>query len=93
MGARDRSQDRDYHDENGAGRNRVAEQRDGLVSAREPLGHDAGADHGGDENGRAESLGDEPPGERVVHCHAAEAGSCPASFVLPIASSWRWSDN
>ena len=56
MRARNRPEDGDEHDQDRAGRNGVAEQRDRLVSAGEALGHDAGADDGGDENGGAERL-------------------------------------
>ena len=89
MGARDRAEDGDEHDEDRAGRNGVAEQRDRLIPAGEPLGHDAGADDGGDENGGAQRLRQQPPRERqrrFAHS-AAVAGVLPAPFVLPIESS------
>src|ERR1051326_5001267 len=88
-----RPQDRDDHDEDGARRDGVAEQRDRQIPAGEALGHDAGADDGRDQNRGTQALGEEPPPERAARAHAAEAGSCPASFFLPIASSWRCNES
>jgi hypothetical protein len=56
MGARNRAQNRDQDHQDGAGRNRVPEQRHRLVSTCEPFRHDAGADHGRDQHPGAESL-------------------------------------
>ena len=51
----------DQDDEDGAGGDGVPEQREGDVTAGELLRHDAGADHGGDEEPGAERLGGEAP--------------------------------
>jgi hypothetical protein len=56
MRARDRSEDGDEHDKDRARRDGIAEQRDSLITARQFVGHDARADHGGDEYGRAEGF-------------------------------------
>ena len=56
MRARDRSEDGDEHDQDRAGRDGIAEQRDSLITARQSVGHDARADHGGDEHGGAEGF-------------------------------------
>ncbi len=55
--AGDRAEGQDQRDEAGAGRERVGEQRDRDVPAREPLAHDARADDRGEEQGRAQRLG------------------------------------
>src|ERR1700716_4230306 len=89
MGARDRTEDGDEHHQDSAGRDRVSKQRDRLVSTREPLGHDAGADHGGDQDGGAERLRQETPLKRtrgITHS-AAVAGASPAPLALPIVSN------
>ncbi len=44
MRARNRAENGDQHDQNGAGRKRVAEQGERDVSARQPFPHDPGAD-------------------------------------------------
>ena len=62
MRARDRAEDGDQHDEDGAGRQRVAEQRERDV-LRQRLGHDAGADDGGDQQRRAERFGRKAAGQ------------------------------
>ena len=49
MRAGDRTEHRDQDDQNRAGRQRVAEKRERDVLGQR-FGHDAGADHGGDEN-------------------------------------------
>ena len=49
MRARDRREDGDDHDQHGAGREGVAEERQRVVPAREPRGHDARANHGRDQ--------------------------------------------
>ena len=85
MGARDRTQDGDEHDEDGAGRDRVPEQRDRLVPAGKALGHDAGTDNGSDEDGGAEALRQQTLRERkrrLAHS-AAVAGVAPAPLVWP----------
>ena len=67
--AGDRPEDEDQNHEDGAGRQRVAEQREADV-LRELRGHDARADDGRDEDRRAEHLrGEAPP--QVEGRHAA----------------------
>ena len=92
MRARDRTEDQDQHHQDGAGRQRVAEQRERDVSAREPLRHDAGADDGREQEGRAERLGGEASRQRRHQVGAtAFAGRAfhAADFVQPRCSvSW-----
>src|SRR5262249_35959637 len=83
MCARQRSEHGYEHDEDGAGRDGVAQEGDRSVPAGEPLGHDPGADDGRDQQARAQGLGQEASAER----HAAE------SLPLPRESSCRWSDS
>lgn len=56
MPARHRREDGDDYDQYGAGRNCIAEERQRLVSARKPRGHDAGADDGRHQQRRAKRL-------------------------------------
>ncbi len=67
MRARDGGEDGDDDEEDCAGRDRVAEQRDRLIPAGKLLGHDAGADHRHDEDQRAERLGREPASHIELH--------------------------
>ena len=60
MGAGDRTEDGDEHDQDGAGRDGVAEERDGDVPAGQPLGHDAGTDDGGKQQRGAQRFGAKP---------------------------------
>ena len=62
MGAGDRPEDRDQHDEDRAGRQRVAEQGQRDVLGQR-LGHDAGADHGGDQDRGPERFRRQAPRE------------------------------
>ena len=57
MGARERSENGDQHDQDRAGGNGVAEKRDRHVPAGEALGHDPAADDGGDQERGAEAFG------------------------------------
>ena len=61
VGAGDRPEHGDQHGEDGAGGQRVADQRDGVVSGGEVLGHDPGTHHGGEQEQGAECLGGEFP--------------------------------
>ena len=45
------------------GRDGVAEQRDRLIAAGQPFGHDAGADDRRDQDGCAKAFGNKPPGK------------------------------
>ncbi len=64
----------DQDDEDGAGGDGVAEQREGEVTPRKLLRHDAGADHSGDEEPGAERLGGHAPRSRpVAHGSVAAA--------------------
>ena len=63
---------RDQDDEDGAGRQRVAEQRERDVSAGQLLGHDAGADDGREQESGAERFG----------CERAAAGACGIGLSL-----------
>ena len=56
MRARDRAEHGDQHEQDRAGRQRIAEQGNRHVSARQPLGHDAGADHAGEQEKGAKPL-------------------------------------
>ena len=56
MRARERAEDQDQHHQDRAGRQRVAQQRERDVTARELLRHDAGADHGREQERGAERL-------------------------------------
>ena len=69
MRAGDRAEDGDQHDQDGARRDRVAEQRERDVVGQ-PLGHDAGADDGRDQHGRAERFGGKAA--RQVEHHDAQ---------------------
>ena len=64
---RDRLQREDQRDQRGAGDEAVLEQLQPDVVGREPLGGDAGADDGGDQERGADELGERPPGELVGH--------------------------
>ena len=59
--AGDRPERQDQGDEHGPGGERVGEERDGDVAAGEPLGHDARADDGGEEQRGADGLGGHAP--------------------------------
>ena len=59
--ARDRRKNRDDDIEHCAGRDRVAQKDDGLVTAGEVLGHNAGAYDRHHQDERAERLGGESP--------------------------------
>ncbi len=56
MGSGERTEHRDEYDETRACRERVAEQGDREVPAGEPLAHDAGADHDGEQQGSPQRL-------------------------------------
>ena len=60
MRAGDRAEDGDQHDEDRAGRQRVAEQCQRRIVGQ-PVRHDAGADDGRDQQRGAERLGGEAP--------------------------------
>ena len=61
--ARDRPERQDEGDQRGARGERIRQQRDGDVPAGEALAHDAGADHGREQKGRAHRLGNEAAGQ------------------------------
>src|SRR5262245_62405216 len=82
MRTRDRRKDRDQSDKDRAGRDRIAEERDGLIAARQPFRHGSGADNGGDQDGRPEGLR-----EQAAADHAAE------SLALPMESSCLCSES
>ena len=67
MRARDGGEDGDDDEQHRAGRNRVAKQRDRLITAGEVLGHDAGADHRHHQDQRAERFRREPPRQIELH--------------------------
>jgi len=50
----ERAEEEDQHGENAAGRKRVAQKRESVVTAREPLRHDAGAHHGRQQKCRSQ---------------------------------------
>jgi len=60
----DAAEHQNQHDEAAAGCDRVHEQRDGRVAAGQPVAHDGGADDDGQQQGGAESFGDEAARER-----------------------------
>ena len=85
--ARDGAEHGDEHDEDGPGRDGVAEQGDRHVSAGQPLPHDARADHRGQEKSCAQELGAEPLslGGALHGCHTfCEDG---LDLARPISSS------
>jgi hypothetical protein len=63
VGAGEGSERQDERHETGSGREAVGEQCQAGVSAEEPLGHDPGADHGGEKKGRSEPLYGRAPRE------------------------------
>ena len=82
MRARDRSKDRDDDDEDRARRDRISKQRDRLISAGEPLRHDAGPDHGCHQNSGSQSFRDEPSGQRASgFLHATGSTIAPMLFL------------
>ena len=60
MCPRDRAEHADQHHQHRAGGERVAEQGQGDIAARQPLAHDAGADHRRQQQRRAERLRRKP---------------------------------
>ena len=83
MRAGDRPEHGDQHEQDRAGRDRVAEQGDRVVPARQMLGHDPGADHGGEQEEGADALGRQPPrqrrvGQRTARSAAGRASAAPA---------------
>ena len=75
MRAGQRPEDQDQHDQNRAGRQRVAQERQRDVTAGKLLRHDAGADHGGEQERRAERFGDSARA-------AATASAAPRAFAV-----------
>jgi hypothetical protein len=71
MRAGNRPEDADQHHQGCTGCKRIAQQRNGCITRRQPLGHDAGADHDSDEQRRAQRLGREalpnPDAGRPAH--------------------------
>jgi len=61
MRGRDRSEHMDQHDQARARCQRVAEQGDCDIPARQPLGHDAGADDDREQQQGPKEFGGEPP--------------------------------
>ena len=62
MGPGSRPEDQDQHDQDRPGRQGVAEQGESDLRIGQAFGHDAGADHGGEQQGGAKRLGGEPLG-------------------------------
>ena len=60
MRARDRAKHQDNDGKDGAGRERVAQQSQRDIAAGQALRHDSRADHGGEQEGRAEKFGHRP---------------------------------
>ena len=58
MRARNRAENGDQHHQDGPGRHGVAEQRQRHIPGQR-FGHDAGPDHGHDQERRARGFGDE----------------------------------
>ena len=92
--ARERPEDGDQHHQRRAGRQRVAQQRDGVVPARQPLAHDPGADHDGQQQRRPQRLRRQAPTGRermqgrlersVLHLSSRRLAASPAR-----GSNWR----
>ncbi|MNY30687.1 hypothetical protein D3C86_1648080 [compost metagenome] len=61
--ARDRSKRNQQRQQTRAGGQRVAEQRQRGIAIGQPFRADAGADHDGDQQGRADPFGHQPAGE------------------------------
>ena len=72
VGARDGAEHEDQPDQRPGGRRCVLEQLEADVAGRESAGHDPRTDHRDDQQGGAERLGGEPPGE--VEAEPAGAG-------------------
>ncbi len=67
MRAGDRAKRQDQHHQNRAGRQRVAEEGEGDVSARQPLPHDPRADDRRHQKAGSKAFGREAFGERKRH--------------------------
>ena len=85
MCARHRSKDEDQDDEDGPGRNGIAEQGDCHVAAREAFSHDARANHGGEKEERAKSLGCQSA--RQVRHQSVSAALFVAPSMRPMSRS------
>ena len=57
-----RAERQNQRDQHRSGGERVGEERDRDVSPGQPFAHDAGADHGGQQEGRPEGLSYSTPG-------------------------------
>src|SRR5579883_161095 len=86
MRAGNGAEDQDQHHENGAGRERVCEQRQAEVAAAELGAHDAGANHGGEQKAGSDCLRDQPPCQLIFHALSA-ARLAPSSSPM---SRRRW---
>ena len=64
VGARNRAEHGDQYEQHRAGRHAIAEQRDRIVSGRQLLGHDSGADDGRKQEEGANSFRREPLRQR-----------------------------
>ena len=67
MRAGDGREGADEGDERAAGRKRIGEERDSVVSLREARAHDAGTDDRDEQEHRAQGFGDEAASEIVAH--------------------------
>ncbi|MET4150981.1 hypothetical protein ACVWXN_005280 [Bradyrhizobium sp. i1.4.4] len=86
MRAGDRTEHGDQDNQNGSGRQGIAQKRQRYVLGQR-LGHDAGADDGGDENARAERFGCEAPWKIEIVHQPAFGVECVAPWERPISRS------
>ena len=83
MRARHRPKDQDEDGQHRAGRQRVAEQGERHVPAGQPLGHDAGADHRGEQQGGAERFGERALAECRIYASAFALAVAPSRRPIP----------
>jgi len=89
MRAGQRAEHEDEHAQHGAGRQGVAQQGERAVTAGEALRHDAGADHRGEQECRAQKLRDRPLRRRARHVGSAIR----AAPTRPISRSLACNDS
>ena len=83
MRARDRPEDGDQHHQDRAGRQRVAEQRKRDIVGQ-PVGHDAGADDGRDQQSPCRALPRQGGASRSNATRSARLRQIAADLVQPL---------
>jgi hypothetical protein len=81
MRAGDRGEGEDHRDQRAAGSDGVGKESERDVSARQALRHDARADHGDQEERRANALGHSAPDD--IGCHGGSA----LGLVMQVAAA------